>query len=79
MPRRSPSTCLNGLTNARDRRDRFKVRLFDPDQPNGVYFEFALLRGEPQPDSTVGYRLTQEAIELHLSLLAHDRRVLAPS
>jgi len=56
----------------RDRRARFKVRLFDPDQPEGVFFEFALLRAEPLPDGTVGYRLTQEAIEIHLSLLAHD-------
>jgi len=63
---------FDGLTNARDRRARFKVRLFDPDQPNGVTFEFALLRAEPLPDGTVGYRLTQEAIEIHLSLLAHD-------
>lgn len=63
---------FDGLTNARDRRSRFKVRLFDPDEPNGVYFEFALLRAEPLPDGTVGYRLTQEAIEIHLSLLAHD-------
>lgn len=63
---------FDGLTNARDRRARFKVRLFDPDQPDGVFFEFALLRAEPLPDGTVGYRLTQEAIEIHLSLLAHD-------
>ena len=63
---------FDGLTNARDRRARFKVRLFDPDEPNGVTFEFALLRAEPLPDGTVGYRLTQEAIEIHLSLLAHD-------
>ncbi|ARQ01011.1 MAG: hypothetical protein J0H78_02060 [Rhizobiales bacterium] len=63
---------FDGLTNARDRRARFKVRLFDPDQPEGVFFEFALLRAEPLPDGTVGYRLTQEAIEIHLSLLAHD-------
>lgn len=63
---------FDGLTNARDRRARFKVRLFDPDQPDGLYFEFALLRAEPLPDGTVGYRLTQEAIEIHLSLLAHD-------
>jgi hypothetical protein len=46
--------------------------LFDPDEPDGVIFEFALLRAEPLPDGTVGYRLTQEAIEIHLSLLAHD-------
>jgi hypothetical protein len=63
---------FDGLTNARDRRARFKVRLFDPDQPEGIFFEFALLRAEPLPDGTVGYRLTQEAIEIHLSLLAHD-------
>jgi hypothetical protein len=63
---------FDGLTNARDRRARFKVRLFDPDEPNGIHFEFALLRAEPLPDGTVGYRLTQEAIEVHLSLLAHD-------
>ncbi|QQO35344.1 hypothetical protein JJC00_06575 [Bradyrhizobium diazoefficiens] len=63
---------FDGLTNARDRRARFKVRLFDPDEPDGVIFEFALLRAEPLPDGTVGYRLTQEAIEIHLSLLAHD-------
>jgi hypothetical protein len=63
---------FDGLTNARDRRARFRVRLFDPDQPEGVFFEFALLRAEPLPDQTVGYRLTQEAIEIHLSLLAHD-------
>jgi hypothetical protein len=63
---------FDGLTNARDRRARFKIRLFDPDQPDGVLFEFALLRAEPLPDGTVGYRLTQEAIEIHLSLLAHD-------
>jgi hypothetical protein len=63
---------FDGLTNARDRRSRFKVRLFDPDQPDGVFFEFALLRAEPLADGTVGYRLTQEAIEIHLSLLAHD-------
>lgn len=63
---------FDGLTNARERRARFKVRLFDPDQPEGVSFEFALLRAEPLPDGTVGYRLTQEAIEIHLSLLAHD-------
>lgn len=63
---------FDGLTNARDRRARFKVRLFDPDEPDAVYFEFALLRAEPLPDGTVGYRLTQEAIEIHLSLLAHD-------
>lgn len=63
---------FDGLNNARDRRARFKVRLFDPDEPDGVIFEFALLRAEPLPDGTVGYRLTQEAIEIHLSLLAHD-------
>jgi hypothetical protein len=63
---------FDGLTNARDRRARFKVRLFDPDQPDGVTFEFALLRAEPLPNGAVGYRLTQEAIEIHLSLLAHD-------
>lgn len=63
---------FDGLTNARDRRARFKVRLFDPDQPDGIQFEFALLRAEPLPDGAVGYRLTQEAIEIHLSLLAHD-------
>ncbi|MDA9433697.1 hypothetical protein [Bradyrhizobium sp. CCBAU 51627] len=63
---------FDGLTNARDRRARFKVRLFDPDKADGVIFEFALLRAEPLPDGTVGYRLTQEAIEIHLSLLAHD-------
>jgi hypothetical protein len=63
---------FDGLTNARERRARFKVRLFDPDQPEGVPFEFALLRAEPLPDGSVGYRLTQEAIEIHLSLLAHD-------
>jgi hypothetical protein len=63
---------FDGLTNARERRARFKVRLFDPDQLDGVYFEFDLLRAEPLPDGTVGYRLTQEAIEIHLSLLAHD-------
>ena len=61
---------FDGLTNARDRRARFKVQLFDPDEPNGVTFEFALLRAEPLPDGSVGYRLTQEAIEIHLSLLA---------
>lgn len=60
------------LTNARERRTRFKVRLFDPDEPKGINFEFALLRPEPVGDGTVGYRLTQEAIEIHLSLLAHD-------
>ena len=63
---------FDGLTNARERRARFKVRLFDPDQPDGVHFEFNLLRAEPLPDGKVGYRLTQEAIEIHLSLLAHD-------
>ena len=63
---------FDGLTNARERRSRFKVRLFDPDVPDGVSFEFALLRAEPLADATVGYRLTQEAIEIHLSLLAHD-------
>ncbi|HEX5281029.1 MAG TPA: hypothetical protein VFW28_13200 [Micropepsaceae bacterium] len=63
---------FDGLINARERRARFKVRLFDPDEPDDVTFEFALLRPEPLPDGTVGYRLTQEAIEMHLSLLAHD-------
>src|SRR5262249_47601041 len=63
---------FDGLTNARDRRARFKVRLFDPDQPDGIFFEFALLRAEPLPGGTVGYRLTQEAIHIHLTLLAHD-------
>jgi hypothetical protein len=38
---------FDGLTNARDRRARFKVRSFDPDEPDGVIFEFALLRAEP--------------------------------
>lgn len=63
---------FDALTNARERRSRFKVRLFDPDIEGGIHFEFALLRPEPLPDGTVGYRLTQEAIEIHLSLLAHD-------
>jgi hypothetical protein len=63
---------FDGLTNARDRRARFKVRLFDPETPGGALFEFALLRAEALPDGTVGYRLTQEAIEVHLSLLDHD-------
>lgn len=63
---------FDGLSNARERRSQFKVRLFDPDVEGGVHFEFALLRPEPLPDGTVGYRLTQEAIEVHLSLLAHD-------
>jgi hypothetical protein len=63
---------FDALTNARERRTRFKVRLFDPEMPDGRSFEFALLRAEPLPDGTVGYRLTQEAIEVHLSLLAHD-------
>ena len=63
---------FDGLTNARARRARFKVRLFDPETPGGTSFEFALLRAEALPDGTVGYRLTQEAIEVHLSLLDHD-------
>ncbi|GIK80720.1 MAG: hypothetical protein BroJett024_18250 [Alphaproteobacteria bacterium] len=53
---------FDGLTNARDRRARFKVRLFDPDQPEGVFFEFALLRAEPLPDGTVGYPV-QDALD----------------
>jgi len=63
---------FDGLTNARERRARFKVQLFDPDKPGGASFEFGLLRAEALPDGTVGYRLTQEAIEIHLSLLDHD-------
>jgi hypothetical protein len=30
---------FDGLTNAGDRRARFRVRLFDPDESEGVYFE----------------------------------------
>ena len=60
------------LTNARDRRSRFAARLFDPGIPDRILFEFGLLRAEALTDGTVGYRLTQEAIEVHLSLLAHD-------
>lgn len=63
---------FDGLTNARDRRARFKVRLFDPERPGGAPLEFGLLRAEALPDGKVGYRLTQEAIEVHLSLLDHD-------
>ena len=63
---------FDGLTNARERRARFQARLFDPTLDEPVLFEFALLRAEALPDGTVGYRLTQEAIEIHLSLLAHD-------
>lgn len=60
------------LTNARERRARFSARLFEPGRPDGVLLEFGLLRAEALADGTVGYRLTQEAIEVHLSLLAHD-------
>jgi hypothetical protein len=63
---------FDGLTNARDRRARFKVRLFNPERPGGEPLEFGLLRAEALPNGTVGYRLTQEAIEVHLSLLDHD-------
>jgi hypothetical protein len=60
------------LTNARQRRARFATHLFEPGTPGGVTLEFSLLRAEALPNGTVGYRLTQEAIEVHLSLLAQD-------
>ncbi len=60
------------LTNARERRGRFTAHLFEPGTPGGVTLQFSLLRAEALPDGTVGYRLTQEAIEVHLSLLAQD-------
>jgi pimeloyl-ACP methyl ester carboxylesterase len=34
---------FDGLTNARDRRARFRVRLFDPDQPEGVFFDMPMI------------------------------------
>lgn len=63
---------FDGLTNARERRARFVSTLFDPQHAERVTIEFALLRAEPGPDGSVGYRLTQEAIEVHLNLLAQD-------
>jgi hypothetical protein len=63
---------FDGLTNMRDRRARFRFTHFDPQHPERVTTEFALLRAEPVSSGGVGYRLTQEAIEVHLSLLAHD-------
>lgn len=63
---------FDGLTNARERRTRFAARLFEPSTPEGVLLEFSLLRAEALADGSVGYRLSPEAIEVHLSLLAHD-------
>lgn len=63
---------FDGLTNAREKRARFMTRLFDPGTPKGMVLEFALLSPEALSDGSVGYRLTPEAIEVHLSLLAHD-------
>ena len=60
------------LTNMRDRRARFRSTHFDPQYSDRVTTEFALLRAEPVSAGGVGYRLTQEAIEVHLSLLAQD-------
>jgi hypothetical protein len=63
---------FDGLSNAKERRARFASTHFDPQHVDRVTIEFALLRAEPAPDGSVGYRLTQEAIEVHLNLLAQD-------
>lgn len=63
---------FDGLTNLRDRRAHFRSTHFDPEHIERVTIEFALLRAEPLSTGGVGYRLTQEAIEVHLSLLAQD-------
>jgi hypothetical protein len=63
---------FDGLTNARERRARFAAQLYDPSKPEGVLLEFSLLRAEALPEGGVAYRLSSEAIEVHLSLLAQD-------
>jgi hypothetical protein len=63
---------FDGLINMRDRRARFRSTHFDPQHTERVTTEFALVRAEPVSTGGVGYRLTQEAIEVHLSLLAQD-------
>jgi hypothetical protein len=47
---------FDGLTNASDRRARFKVRLFNPERPGGEPLEFGLLRAEALPNGTVDVR-----------------------
>lgn len=63
---------FDGLSNARERRTRFMARIFDPHKPEGALLEFSLLCAEAIPEGGVGYRLSPEAIEVHLSLLAQD-------